>query len=154
MDPVSDRQALFTLRPAIQADDRAIKDLIHRVGINPMALDWHRFILAVTPAGELAGCGQVKPHGDGTRELASIAVAEGFRGQGVARLVIEHLLAENPGTLYLTCRASLGPLYEKFGFRALHPGEFPPYFKRLFRLVRVFGKLGLNPEGLLVMKRE
>ena len=30
-----------------------------------MALDWHRFILAIDPFGKVIGCGQVKPHSDG-----------------------------------------------------------------------------------------
>jgi hypothetical protein len=33
--------------------------------------------------------------------------------------LIEHLLADAPRPVYLTCRSSLGKLYEKFGFRAL-----------------------------------
>ena len=41
----------FTLRPATEDDFPLIKDLIHRVGINPMSLDWHRFVIAVDGSG-------------------------------------------------------------------------------------------------------
>ncbi len=59
-----------------------------------MGLDWRRFLVAVTPQGEMVGCGQIKPQGD-LRMLASIAVLPAWRGRGVARRIIERLLAES-----------------------------------------------------------
>jgi len=67
--------------------------LINRVGINPLGLDWKRFIVAETHYGGFIGCGQLKPPKDSSLELASIAVDASYRGQGVARAMIEHLLA-------------------------------------------------------------
>ncbi len=143
---------MFTLRAATSDDAAAIRGLIRQVRINPMGLDWRRFVLAVSPEGEMIGCGQVKPHGDGSRELASIAVIPAQRGQGVARAIIQHLLAANPGTLYLTCRASLSPLYTKFGFRVIQEAEMPPYFRRISRLARLMTRwVG---DGLAVMRCE
>ena len=139
----------FRLRPAAASDSPAIKDLIHRVAINPMDLDWHRFVLAVDSSGRLLGCGQLKPHGRDVIELASIAVEPSHRGQGVARAVIEHLLAAGPRPLYLTCRSRLGRFYEKWGFQALAADDMPPYFRRLARLAGVFGRL--MDDRLLVM---
>lgn len=144
----------FTLRPATQADFPTIRLLIRSVQINPIGLDWRRFIVAVTPNGALIGCGQVKPHRDGSRELASIAVLPGWRGQGVARAIIERLVAAHPGPLYLTCRSSLGAFYERFGFRTIELAEMPPYFRRISRLAKALGIIGLIGENLLVMKRE
>jgi N-acetylglutamate synthase-like GNAT family acetyltransferase len=145
---------MFELRPARKEDAAAIRKLIHQVGINPTALDWQRFILAVDDHDQMAGCVQVKPHGDGTRELASLAVQPGWRGQGVARRLIEHLLAHHPAPLYLTCRSHLQPLYEKFGFQAVPQGELPPYFRRIARLAALFGKGLASPDGLRVMRRD
>lgn len=142
----------YHLRPAGAPDFPAIKALIRSAGINPTGLAWQRFILAVDPQGKMIGCGQVKLHRDGTRELASIAVAPEWRDQGVARRIIERLLADYPGTLYLTCRERLGPLYEKFGFRAVAPEQMPGYYRRVFRIVAFLRRLGLLPENLLVMK--
>ncbi len=71
-----------------------IKDLIHRVGINPMDLDWHRFVIAVDGSGKMLGCGQLKPHGKDVIELASIAVEPPYQHQGIARVIIEHLDCE------------------------------------------------------------
>ena len=140
----------FTLRPATENDFPAIRDLIHRVGINPMALDWQRFVLAVDASDRMLGCGQLKPHGPDVLELASIAVEPSFQGQGIARLVIEHLIARAPRPLYLTCRARLETFYARWGFRSIEFAEMPPYFRRLARFARLVG--ALFNEKMLVMK--
>lgn len=144
----------FSLCPATRADAPTIRAMIREARNNPLGLDWRRFVLAVTPQGEVIGCGQIKPHGDGSRELASITVVPGWQRRGVARRLIERLLAAQPGPLYLTCRAQLGPFYEKFGFYVLKPAEMPPYFRRLARLAHALGAVRLMPEEMLVMKRE
>ncbi len=137
------------LRPASKEDFPAIRALIRTVGINPTGLDWRRFVVAVMPNGKVTGCGQVKPHSDGSRELASIAVHPAFRQQKIAQAIIESLLAENPPPLYLICRNGLGSFYERFGFRAVRENEMPLYFRRLMRAARLFGKV-----NLLVMLRK
>jgi N-acetylglutamate synthase-like GNAT family acetyltransferase len=138
------------LRPAAAADAAYIRSLIHRVGINPMDLNWRHFTIAVTPTGEFMGCGQLKPHRDGSLELASLAVDERFRGQGAARVLIEHLIAKAPRPLYLMCRPELQSLYEKFGFKVAEPGSMPPYFQRVARLLRPMVRLTGHP-GPLIM---
>lgn len=122
-------------------------------GINPTGLDWQRFVVAVTPDEEVIACGQVKPHRDGSRELASIVVAPEWRGRGVARATIELLLDENPGELHLMCRSGLQGLYEKFGFRAKQAEEMPRYFRKVSRLAGILEALRKEGEGLVVMKR-
>ena len=87
----------FTLRPAAKQDTPAIYDLIIEGRINPTGIEWQRFILAVTADGEVIGCGQLKPHRDGSLELASIAVTSAWQGKGVARAIIEQLIAGRPG---------------------------------------------------------
>jgi amino-acid N-acetyltransferase len=141
--------ASFRLRPATAADQGTIRGLIREGGINPLGLHWSRFVLAEARQGQVVGCGQIKQHRDGSNELASIAVRKEWRGQGVARAIIEHLLAGATEPLYLTCRARLGSFYEKFGFRVAPPEEMPGYFRRISWLVNVFGVLGL--EKVLVM---
>ena len=69
--------------------------------------------------GRSLACGQIKPHGADIRELASIATLPEYRGQGIARAVIESLLRENPKPMYLMCMSHNGPMYEKFGFRVI-----------------------------------
>ncbi len=143
----------YNLRRATAGDDPAIRQIISAVNNNPLALDWQRFVIATDAQGRLVGCGQVKPHKDGSLELASIAVQPEWRGRGIARAIIEHLLQENRGRLYLTCRSELGPLYRKFGFEPVQLAEMPPYFKRIRRIVTVFNKLFRRADRLQVMRR-
>jgi len=143
---------LFTLHQAAQADFPSIRNLIHEVGINPMALDWRRFLVARDAQGNVIGCGQVKPHRDGSSELASIAVKPGWRGQGIARAIIQKLIASHSGVLYLTCRASLESFYLRFGFRVIEKDEMPRYFQRVKGLVGLLDRVGLVGEELLVMR--
>jgi N-acetylglutamate synthase-like GNAT family acetyltransferase len=141
-----------SFRPARETEAAQIKDLIHLVGINPMDLNWQRFIVAVNDRDEMLGCGQLKPHGKDVLELASLAVYPEHQGQGVARAIIEYLLKDSPRPLYLMCESSLGPLYEKFGFRCISYEEMPRYFQRISKLVGLATTLARREERLLVMK--
>ena len=143
---------MTTIRPARETEAAQIHDLIHQVGINPMGLDWKRFVLAVNERDEMLGCGQLKPHAGDILELASIAVYPEHQGKGVARRIIEHLLKDSPRPLYLMCQASLGPLYEKFGFHAIPYKEMPRYFQRISKLAGLVETLARREEHLLVMK--
>src|SRR6202521_2197724 len=94
-----------TIRTATEADQPTIRRLIKEANINPMSLDWPNFVVAEED-GAIVGVGQVKAHGDGSRELASIAVVPARQGQGIGRAIIETLLARAPGiVIHLTCRS-------------------------------------------------
>jgi N-acetylglutamate synthase-like GNAT family acetyltransferase len=143
---------MTTVRPARETEAAEIRDLIYLVGINPMGLDWKRFVVAVNDQDVMIGCGQLKPHGQDILELASIAVYPEHRGKGVARAVIGHLLKDSPRPLYLMCESSNGPLYEKFGFREISYAEMPRYFQRMSKLAGLVTTLARREERLLIMK--
>ncbi len=147
-----ERAPVFDLRPALENDFPAIRELIWQARINPTGLEWNRFVVAVTPMQLVLGCGQLKPHKDKSLELASIAVLPEWRSRGIGRAVIEHLLRAAPRPIYLTCRASLETYYQRFGFEAITPPEMPPYFRRISRLFRVMKVGGLAGEDLRVMR--
>lgn len=145
------------IRPATADDQRAITALVRQAGINPMSLHWEHFLLA-EDRGRIVSIGQVKMHRDGSRELASIATVSDRQREGLATAIIHALVAREPGTLYLTCRASTCPFYERFGFRRVEQTEdLPSYFRRLMRVARIFfnvaGLFGRD-EGGWVMVRE
>ena len=142
----------FVLRPAHESESRQIKDLIHLVGINPMDLDWKRFVVAVNARDEVIGIGQLKPHGKDILELASIAVMPEYQGRGIARAIIEHLLKDSLRPLYLRCLSTMEPLYIKFGFFALSYDEMPHYYQRLSKLANMVMTFSREGERMLVMK--
>lgn len=146
--------AKTSIRYALEAESAQIKDLIHLVGINPTGLEWKRFIVAVDDGGKVVACGQVKPHGEDILELASIGVLPEFRGQGLARAIIERLLMDNPRPLYLMCMEHNGAMYEKFGFRKLGREQMPRYFQKIQKLFTLADVIRKTGEGLLVMKLE
>ena len=148
---------MIHIRPAAQADQKAIDRIIRDAGINPMSLDWRRFVVAEEGSNpersrRIIGVGQVKPHDDGSRELASIAVIPGRQYQGIASEIIRALLANESGNLYLMCRAELESFYARFGFRAVDKKEMTPHFRKIIRVVNLFARIA-GGRGI-VMKRE
>ncbi len=142
----------FSLRQATEEDQEKITGLIHQVGINPTGLSWQRFIVAEDESGNFIGCGQTKPHDDGTREIASLAVEPTHQGQGVGSAILNRLMHENPPPLYLMCRSPLAPYYQRFGFRSLEFKELPRSYRLVWRGAKVLARLfpGKFP-GLSVM---
>ncbi len=146
---------MIVLRAATAADQPTINRLIREAQINPMGLDWPNFMLAVDETtGEVVGTGQVKAHRDGSRELASIATVPAYQGRGIAHQVIERLLADNPGVLYLTCVNTMGPFYVQFGFREIDGPDLTPYFRRLKKMAKAMMWLDREGRSLWVMKRD
>ncbi|HET7467054.1 MAG TPA: GNAT family N-acetyltransferase, partial [Candidatus Dormibacteraeota bacterium] len=84
------------LRAAADRDQATIRRIVRAAGINPTSLQWQRFIVA-EERGEIVGVGQVKPHRDGTRELASIAVVPERQGRGLGSEIINALIAREHG---------------------------------------------------------
>jgi len=145
---------MIVVRPATAADQKTIKAIIRAVQINPMGLKWPNFVLAVDQdSGAVVGTAQVKPHGDGSRELASIATVPSHRRRGIAHTLINHLLAEHPGRLYLTCLDTMVTFYEQFGFRTITTTEMTPYFRRLMHVAETFRLVSHEGSRLRVMQR-
>jgi N-acetylglutamate synthase-like GNAT family acetyltransferase len=142
----------LTIRPATENDQPAIRRLIAEVRLPRMNLQWPNFVVAEDDR-EMVGMGQVKSHGDGSRELASIAVVPKLQSEGIGTAVIEALLAREAGVvLHLSCRRELEGYYERFGFRRVEPAAYPPYFRRTTGLVnRITPLFGIH---LIVMRRE
>jgi len=117
-----------------------------------MNLHWPNFVVA-DEDGAIIGVGQVKSHRDGSREVASIAVARGRQGEGIGSAIVRTLLAREAGhVLHLSCRRELRGYYEHFGFRLLARSEYPAYFGRLIPIVNlVAGRFGIH---ILVMRRD
>jgi len=125
----------LTLRDATASDQPTLRRIVRAANINPTGLDWPRFIVA-EDGGAIVGVGQVKPHRDGTREVASIAVIPVRQRQGVGSAIIEELLRREKGTL---------------GFKRLESRDYPPSLARRMRVINVL----VRPFGIwiIVMRR-
>lgn len=129
------------LRPARPEDQAVIRRLVHQARLNPLGLHGSRF-LVVEVAGQVVGAVQIRPHRDGSRELASLVVDPAWRGRGLGSMMVQALLAREPGPLYLICRTELEGFYQRFGFQRVSRPEMPPFFRwidRMARLARPFG---------------
>ena len=140
-----------TIRPAIEADQPTIVRMVREANLNRMDLHWPNFVVA-QDGDAIVGIGQVKQHGDGSRELASMAVVPERQGQGIGGQIIRTLIAREPGVLHLTCRRELRGYYERFGFRLLTRAEYPPFFRRLMPIVNLIAPL--FGTRILVMRRD
>lgn len=141
-----------SVRSATKADEPAIKKLIRAVRIRPRALNWQHFVVAVDEAGEVIGCGQVRPRRDGSREAASLAVAEDWRNQGIANAIIEELLERNHRPIWGMCLSHLTGFYEEYGgVEVTQREEMPSYFRWCARLFGIYARIVPMEGHLAVM---
>lgn len=132
----------YFIRAAESGDQRVIRAIVRGARINPMNLDWRNFILAVDKEAEIIGCGQIKTHRDGTKELASIAVRQGWRKMGIASTIIRRLIDRTESHLWLVCRAELATFYLKFGFTVVEDkNEMPTKFRRMRSVSRYLSSI-------------
>lgn len=123
---------MFIIRRASKQDAGFIRRLIRQVGINPLGLDWQRFLIAVHEDGERIGCAQLKIHSDQSQELASVAVVPEYRKLGVANAMIREILKGQTGPVYLTCRGSITSFYERYDFQEMTDlATMPAYFRKV-----------------------
>ena len=144
------------IRPATHNDRSAIRALVWRAHLYPLRLSWPRFLVAEED-GMIVAVGQMRCHGDGTRELASLVVAPDQRGRSLSCRLTERLLEREDQAVYLCCRTDLERFYGRFGFRPVQPVDVPRSLARLCWLedlaTRLLGFLLRSPSRLLLMKR-
>ena len=140
-------------RGASSDDLQSIRGMIRKERLNPLGLDWNRFVVGADEGGDIVACGQVKVHADGSRELASLVVREPWRGSGLGRVIIELLQSSSDPPLWLTCRSTLIPFYIRFGFHEVEDkSAMPRYFRWASRLMNIFLNAAGRDDYLAVMK--
>lgn len=144
------------LRRATAGDQAAIAALIRAARLNLFNLNWRRFVVA-DEGGRVVGAGQVKLHGDGTRELASIAVALDRQRRGIGGAIVATIIALEPPPLYLYCAEYNERYYLRFGFRPLTPAAMPHSLRRIHvfanTLLGAFNAVTGQQRRLVVMGR-
>jgi N-acetylglutamate synthase-like GNAT family acetyltransferase len=148
---------LPVIRPATEADGPAIRALVREAQLNPRDLDWRRFLVADDDG--VVACAQVRVHGGGSRELASVAVRRDRQGEGVGRRISEAAIAREPARpLYLYTESATAAYWEKFAFTVIDgeavPGDMRGSLRIARLLVRLFSLLTRHRYRIVVMRRE
>jgi amino-acid N-acetyltransferase len=107
----------LNIRSATQQDDTIIRQMVSKEHLDPTSLKWQHFLVAERD-GQIVGIGQVKAYPD-CQELGSLVVLPQYRGQDIAADLIHALEARARRPLYLTCRDTLQPYYERFGYQRI-----------------------------------
>ena len=132
-----------TIRAARAGDQASITALVRGARLNPRDLAWQRFLVA-DDGGRVVGCVQVRVHGRGTREVASVVVAPSHRAAGLGTRLVEAVLAREAGALYLFTQTATVAYFERFGFRPVGSEPVPADLRsaqRMTRLVVPFASL-------------
>ncbi len=136
---------MVTIRPATQNDQATITTMVRDAGLNPVNLRWANFLVAEdggASAGRIVGVGQLRPHADGSRELALLVVDASCRRQGVGSQLVRGLLALQAPPVYLFCEGELEGYYGRFGFQVIRGAALPPPLARLYRAGRLATRVG------------
>jgi amino-acid N-acetyltransferase len=147
---MGDEEAAIIIRRATADDQPAIRRMVRQERLDPTNVKWPNFVVA-EQAGTVVGIGQVRPHPAGG-ELGSLVVREDLRGQGIGGRIIERLLAEETGRVYLECAARMVPYYERFGFREIDRRDAPGPLRVKSAIGNFFARL--MGTRLAVMARE
>jgi N-acetylglutamate synthase-like GNAT family acetyltransferase len=144
------------LRAATADDQPAIRRIIRAARLNPLGLHWRRFVVAQLGC-RVIGIGQVKILGDGTPELASLAVLPAYQGSRIGSAIVWALIDRTPGPIYLRCASHNESYYVRFGFHTLLAAEMPPSLRRAYQVANaVAGLLNWFTGGsarMLIMAR-
>jgi amino-acid N-acetyltransferase len=129
---------MIRLRRAGAEDARAIRRMILAARLDPTALKWQNFLLAVDDAngGALVGCAQIKRHAD-CNEFGSLTVLPGHRERGIGGQLLRALVDVEAGPVWLVCVRRMEPYYQRFGFARMPFRALP----RTLKVKQFFGRL-------------
>lgn len=119
------------IRRAVEADQAIIESMVREGKLNPFNVRWPNFLIA-EDEGHIIGVGQLRPHTDGSRELASLVVEQAQRGKGVGSTLMRALMADQPAPIYLFCENEIEPYYQRFGFHRVERNTLPRPLARMF----------------------
>jgi len=113
------------VRKALPEDLRPAVRLAESLGLDYPGLEADPLWIAEAEGGRIVGLVALKTHPD-CLEICALGVDPGERGRGIARALVEALMAEAPGPVHL---ATVIPgFFEACGFRTIAddiPATFP-----------------------------
>ena len=128
--------ASLTVRPALPADVRTIRDLVEPYATERILLakemvgyyeSVQEFLVAETADGQVVGCGALHVMWDDLAEVRTLAVAPAWRGRGVGHALLEGLLARarTLGLRRLFCLTFEVDFFASHGFVAIEGTPVP-----------------------------
>lgn len=124
-----------TIRPASVADGQAIYELVNTYAQQGLMLPRSqsavyqaiRDFVVVEAEGQILGCGALQITWGDLGEIWSLAVANGWQGQGIGRQIVERLLGEAqqlgvPRVFALTYQR---PFFLRLGFQPIDKKALP-----------------------------
>lgn len=115
---------MWQIREARNDDLTAIEKLVESVDGDLDQLDQGQFVVAQSGNGTVLGCGRLRPYPEFC-ELASLAVDQERRTNGVGRAIVARLLEMYPSDIYLICEDHVVNFFTHFGFRPVPVAEMP-----------------------------
>ena len=100
------------IRPATEKDMTMVRHLAEAYALDTEYLEAEQFLIA-EEKGQLVGFSRLKPYPDAV-ELRCLGIIPERRGSGIARQLVERLLAQVEGEVYVT--TDLPELAQRFGF--------------------------------------
>lgn len=143
---------MIQIRPAKQPEITWINSSYDEVGFAHSSFE--KEIIAIAEInGQRAGLGRLVTIDVNHFELGGIYVFEAFRGQGIARKIVEFLLKASPPSKSIYCIPfeHLVPFYREFGFIPCVTLEQIP--QEILAKCRWCKDRYSNPTGLLVLKK-
>lgn len=144
------------IRRATANDQAAIRSIVREAGLNPLHLHWRNFVVAQHDSA-VVGCGQLRPHREGSAELASLAVSPTCQGSGIGTEILRTLTDRTQRDVYLMCEARMRSYYRRFGFSVVSAGDLPAEMRYYFLLGGAFAwlmrTLFRHPVRIVAMRR-
>jgi amino-acid N-acetyltransferase len=129
------------VRRARPDDQPVITAMVRRARLNPAGLRWEQFVVGERD-GRAVGIAQLRRHSDGAKELASLVVEPGARGQGIATHMVDTLLAGETAAVYALIDRRFTGHFARWGFRQVGRGDLPSSVSRTYLIGRVVTALG------------
>lgn len=115
---------MWEIEAAKAADMPEIEELIAAVAGDRVDLAAEQFVVAKSKDARILGCGRLRPYPQFC-EIASLAVADDVRAEGIGQAIVMRLLEKYGGTIYLICDDNVVEFFRRFEFGLLPESDMP-----------------------------
>ena len=115
---------MWEIEAAKAGDMPEIEDLIATVNGDRVDLATDQFVVAKSDDARILGCGRLRPYPEFC-EIASLAVADDARAEGIGREMVKRLLEMYEGAIYLICDDDVVEFFRRFEFNLLPESDMP-----------------------------